>query len=97
MSSFSLGLHEELRRRNITVTAVCPGPMMTEFLDIGNIAGNSKTFANLPYCEQVRVASGALQAAKAGRAVYTPKAFYKFYRLAAKLTPAKWMVKFTKV
>lgn len=97
VSSFSLGLHEELRRRNITVTAVCPGPMMTEFLDIGNIAGNSKTFANLPYCEQVRVASGALQAAKAGRAVYTPKAFYKFYRLAAKLTPTKWMVKFTKV
>ena len=35
VSSFTVGLSEELRRREITVTAVCPGPMKTEFLEVG--------------------------------------------------------------
>ena len=90
------GLSEELKRRDITVTAVCPGPMKTEFLDVGSITGRSPAFEYLPYCDQVRVAAGALRAAKAGRTMYTPRLFYKFYRLLAKVAPVKLMVKFTK-
>lgn len=96
VTSYTVGLSEELKRRGITVTAVCPGPMETEFLGIGNIAGNSKMFEMLPYCDQVRVAGGALRAAKMGRTIYTPRLFYKFYRVLAKVTPVKLMVKFTK-
>ena len=96
VSSFTVGLAEELRPKGLTVTAVCPGPMKTEFLDVGNITGNSKMFATLPYCDQVRVAGGALRAARAGRTIYTPKLFYKFYRLLAKVTPVKLMVKLAK-
>ncbi|WP_298021318.1 SDR family oxidoreductase [uncultured Dysosmobacter sp.] len=96
VSSFTVGIGEELRAKGITATAVCPGPMKTEFLDIGGIAGNSKMFATLPYCDQVRVAGGALRAARAGRTIYTPKLFYKFYRVLAKITPVKLMVKFAK-
>ena len=96
VSSFTVGLGEELRRKGVTVTAVCPGPMKTEFLDVGGIAGRSPAFEYLPYCDQVRVAAGALRAARAGRTIYTPRLFYKFYRLLAKVTPAKLMVKFTK-
>ena len=96
VTSYTVGLSEELRRKGITVTAVCPGPMETEFLGIGNIADNSKMFEMLPYCDQVRVAGGALHAAKMGRTIYTPKLFYKFYRVLAKVTPVKLMVKFTK-
>ena len=96
VSSFTVGLSEELQQRGITVTAVCPGPMKTEFLDVGNIAGRSPAFELLPYCDQVRVAGGALRAARAGRTIYTPRLFYKFYRLLAKVTPVKLMVKFTK-
>ncbi len=96
VSSFTVGIAEELRPKGITATAVCPGPMKTEFLDIGNITGNSKMFETLPYCEQVKVAGGALRAARAGRTIYTPKLFYKFYRVLAKVTPVKLMVKFAK-
>ena len=96
VSSFTVGLSEELQQRGITVTAVCPGPMKTEFLDVGSIAGRSPAFELLPYCDQVRVAGGALRAARAGRTIYTPRLFYKFYRLLAKVTPVKLMVKFTK-
>ena len=96
VSSFTVGLSEELRLKHISVTAVCPGPMRTEFLDVGNITGKSRTFELLPYCEQVQVAGGALRAARAGRTIYTPKLFYKFYRCLAKITPVKLMVKITK-
>jgi hypothetical protein len=94
VSAFTVGLTEELKSKGITATAVCPGPMDTDFLDIGNITGNSRTFETLPYCDQVQVAGGALRAAKAGRTIYTPKLFYKFYRVIAKVTPVKLMVKF---
>lgn len=96
VSHYTIGLSEELKSRGITVTAVCPGPMATEFISVGNIEGNSRMFEMLPYCDQVRVAGGALRAAKAGRTIYTPTLFYKFYRALAKVTPVKLMVKFTK-
>ena len=63
---------------------------------MGKITGNSKTFATLPYCDQVRVVSGTLRAAKAGRTIYTPRLFYKIYRCLAKVTPVKLMVKLAK-
>lgn len=98
VSHFTVGLSEELRRpRGISVTAVCPGPMATEFLNVGNILGNSWMFELLPYCDQVRVANGTLRAARARRTIYTPRLFYKAYRLVAKLLPAKLMAKLAKV
>ncbi len=96
VTAFTVGLAEELKPKGITATAVCPGPMATEFLELGRIAGNSKTFETLPYCDQVRVAGGALRAAKAGRTIYTPMLFYKAYRVLAKVLPVKLMVKFAK-
>jgi len=96
VSSFTVGLNEELRRRKISVTAVCPGPMPTEFLPLAGVTGRSSTFEFLPYCDQVRVAGGALRAVKAGRTIYTPKLIYKFYRVLAKMTPSKLLVRFVK-
>ena len=96
VSAFTGGLADELRPKGITVTAVCPGPMKTEFLDVGGITGNSRMFEMLPYCDQVRVAGGALRAARAGRTIYTPRLFYKTYRLLAKLMPSEVLVKMVK-
>lgn len=86
--SFSKGLRYELKPRGIHVLAVCPGPMRTEFLSVAGITDrNSKTFATLPYCDPERVARTALKKAEAGRGVYTPRAFFKFYRFLAKILP----------
>lgn len=87
VSFFSRGLHEELKPRRISVTAVCPGPMDTEFIKKGRIKGHSKTFDLLPYCDPKKVVKGALKAAKKGKAVYTPHGFYKFYRVLSKIVP----------
>ena len=96
VSSFNRGLSVELAPRGIKTTAVCPGPMATEFLDVGGITGNSKTFDTLPYCDPVKVVKGAYAASRAGRAVHTPKGFYKLYRVIAKILPQPLMIKFTK-
>lgn len=87
VSSFTRGLACEVKDRGIRATAVCPGPMATSFLVTGHIAGNSRTFELLPYCDPERVAAGALAAAKAGRVFYTPRVFYKVYRVLAKALP----------
>ena len=78
VSSFTVGLNEELRRRKVSVTAVCPGPMDTEFLPLAGITGRSSTFEFLPYCDQVRVAGGARRGGQAGPTIDTPQHRYKF-------------------
>lgn len=85
--AFSRALSMELRQRKISVTAVCPGPMTTEFLDVARINGNSATFNMLPRVPTEKVARGALVKAKKRRQVYTPGAFYKFYRVLSALVP----------
>lgn len=96
VTAFSLGIGEELKEKGITSTAVCSGPMDTEFIYLGGIKGRSKTFDTLPYCDPVKVACGGLKAAKQGRSVYTPRGFYKLYRVLAKILPVKLMMKFAK-
>ena len=96
VSAFSRGLGEELKDKDIIVTAVCSGPMGTEFLDIAGIRGNSKTFDSLPWCEPSKVVAGSYKAALAGKAVHTPRAFFKLYRVIAKILPQRIMVKFAK-
>lgn len=94
VTAFCRGLHEELRPRKISVTAVCSGPMDTEFIRLGRIKGNSKTFDTLPYCIPELVVRGSLRAAKNGKAVYTPKLLYKLYRVLSALVPHALFVKF---
>ena len=86
--SFTKALRYELKKRKINVTAVCPGPMSTEFLCVAGIEkGTSKTFDTLPYCDPEKTARKGIKAAKRGKSVYTPRGFYKFYRVLAKVFP----------
>ena len=96
--SFTRALRYELRKKKINVTAVCPGPMSTEFLNVAGIEkGVSKTFDTLPYCNPAKTARGGIKAAKRGRCVYTPRGFYKFYRVLAKVVPASFLMGAAKV
>jgi len=93
---FSRALNEELCVGGRSSTAVCPAPMKTEFLSIGHIDGNSKMFERLPYCDVDRVARGALKAAKKRRSMYTPRAFYKLYRVLSHILPDPIMIRLGK-
>ncbi|MBQ4085521.1 MAG: SDR family NAD(P)-dependent oxidoreductase [Clostridia bacterium] len=96
VSFFSRALDEELRPGKRSSTIVCPAPMKTEFLTVGHIEGNSKTFELLPYCDINKVARGALKAAKRRRRIYTPRVFYKFFRFLARILPDCVLLKLVK-
>ena len=91
--SFSRGLRYELKKRKINVTAVCPGPMETEFLAVAGLQnGESRAFDALPRCNPAKTALTAIKKAKKGVGVYTPRAFYKLYRVLSKILPASWLM-----
>ena len=95
--SLSRALREELKPRRINVLACCPGPMETEFLPIANIEkGTSRTFDTLPRVNVREMAEKSLTASNRGKAVYTNKAFYKFYRFVAKILPHSLVMKMAK-
>lgn len=92
--SLSRCMRAELRSRGINVLAVCPGPMDTEFLALADIApGASHTFDTLPRVKPEDVAYKSLKASEKGRAVYTNRFFYRFYRVVAKILPHSLVMK----
>lgn len=95
--SLSRAMREELKARKINVLACCPGPMETEFLPVANIVkGTSRTFDTLPRVNVREMAEKSLAASNRGKAVYTNKAFYKFYRFVAKILPHGLVMKMAK-
>lgn len=94
--AFSRAIGYELRKRNIAVTVVNPGPMSTEFLKVANILHNSKTFETLPYTDVRKVAAGALKASKNGKSVYTPGLIFKLYRVLSAIIPDTLFMRFAK-
>ena len=94
---YSRSLRYELKEKGIGVTALCPGPMRTEFLTVAKIPGNSKTFDDfLPYVDPEKAVKGVMKAADRNKAVYTPKAYYKLYRFIAKILPKEWVMPISK-
>lgn len=92
--SLSRALRSELKPRKINVLAACPGPMDTEFLSLAGIQkGKSHTFDTLPRVNPTDMAKKSLVASQKGKAIYTNRIFYKFYRLLAKLLPHSLVMK----
>lgn len=60
--SFSRALREELKEKAIYVTAVCPGPVRTEFFDIAEQYGDTLTIKKFTMVEAGRVVREALAA-----------------------------------
>lgn len=96
--ALSKALHDELRPRGIKVTAVCPGPMDTDFWNVANVPeGKSRLIDRLPRVTPQAVAVGSLRAAKRGKMVYTKSFFYKFYHLLSKILSHGFLMQFTEV
>lgn len=92
--SLSRALRGELKTRKINCLACCPGPMNTEFLSLAGIEkGTSFTFDTLPRVNPEIMARNSLKASADKKAVYTCRAFYKFYRILAKILPHSLVMK----
>lgn len=91
---YSRALAEELREKNITVTAVCPYWIKdTEFITIAQQAPSGSGFRRFPLADtQTFVARKAWKDICKGKSVSTPGAVAAADRLFAKLVPAGVMM-----
>ena len=88
VTSFSEALRAELRSSNVTVSALCPGPVHTEFTEVA-YSGRprhypSPDWVHVPVQDVVRVGLAAIEQ---DRAVVIPGALMKTAMFVAKLTP----------
>lgn len=91
---FSRAIRNELKLRGINVCALCPGNMASEMAILSEQEGKRSIVNMLPYLDMKLVARNSLKAAQRGKAVYTPGAFYKCYRVISKILPHNLMMLF---
>jgi short-subunit dehydrogenase len=72
--SFTDALHEEMRGTGVTLTAVCPGPVHTEFGEVGGFGGADEKIPEPLWLDAERVARDALRAVERGDRVTVPGA-----------------------
>jgi short-subunit dehydrogenase len=72
--SFTDALHEEMRGTGVTVCAVCPGPVRTEFGEQGGFGGADDRIPGALWLEATKVAEDAIRALEAGDRVTVPGA-----------------------
>jgi short-subunit dehydrogenase len=70
--SFSEALHEEVRGTGVTVTAVCPGPVRTEFGAVGGFGGADDRIPGVLWLSAASVAAAAVAGAEKGERVVAP-------------------------
>jgi uncharacterized protein len=87
--SFSEGLSEELRGTGVTVTALCPGPVGTEFFDGAGADGKRKPTAAEMTAEAC--ARFGIEAAERGRVLAVPGLSTKLLAAGSHLMPRAWL------
>lgn len=92
--SLSRALNYELRKRRITVTAVCPGPVKTEFFDIAETTGKVKLYKKLVMADPVKVVAKAFEDAENGKDVSVYGAAMKAFRIIARIIPNRLLFYF---
>ena len=88
--SFSEALHYELAGRGIKVTAVCPGPVPTEFQALAGIAGDR--LSPLLTRSSSRIARDAYDGLMAGRRVVVPGFANRIAALLPRFVPRALML-----
>lgn len=90
--SFSMAIGEELRRRGIRVSAVCPGPTRSGFDEAAGVGADRSRGGRL--MDPRRVAVAAIDGLLSGKALIVPGLSNKLSVFATRLLPRSFVVKF---
>jgi len=82
---FSEALHEEVRPHGVTVTALCPGPVHTEFQEVAGLAPDRVPGA--VWTDTTLVVDAALSALRGRRAICIPGAINAMMAASVRLAP----------
>lgn len=92
--NFTLALRQEIRNKGIKVTAVCPGPVKTEFFETAYKYEEMKFYKKFVMADPKKVVKKALQDGKKNKAVSIYGVAMKFLRILCKICPEELIVKF---
>lgn len=95
--SFSRALREELRDRKIFVTAVCPGPVRTEFFDVAEQYGTTLSVKKYTMVEAERVVRDALAASCKNRPMSVCGPLMKAFWVMTRITPQDPILRLTHI
>jgi len=85
--SFSEAVRTELRGSGVSVTAVCPGPVETEFTEAAGMSGVEEETPGAFWISAEEVARQAIAGAAADKRVVVPGALYKASSLLGQHSP----------
>jgi len=85
--SFSEAIRTELRGSGVTVTAVCPGPVRTEFTDVAGMPGVEDRTPGAVWMSPEDLARHAVDGAARDRRVVVPGAINRATALAGQHSP----------
>ena len=85
--SFSEAIRTELRGSGVTVTAVCPGPVKTEFTEAAGMAGVESATPDLMWTSVEDVARSAVDGAAHDKRVVVPGTLNRVGALAGQHSP----------
>ena len=89
--SFSGALANELEKRNVTVTALCPGPTKTGFAADANLDGSDLFAGKIATSEEV--AQAGFKGMMAGDTVVIPGAKNQAFAFAVRLAPRNFVTR----
>lgn len=92
--SFSRALNRELADTGIRVTAVCPGPVRTEFFDLAEQTGTIPLYKKLVMADPVKVVEKAFRDSLAGKSISVYGGAMKGFQVLAKVMPHEFLLKF---
>lgn len=95
--SFSRALNRELVERGIYVTAVCPGPVNTEFFDVAERYGETPMIKKLTMISSEKCVSDALRGSYFKQDMVVPGFTMKASLLATKFLPHSLVLNLTKL
>ena len=90
--SYSRALGAELKKRGICVTAVCPGPVDTEFFEIAETTGRIPLYKKLTMANPRKVVSKALRDSGLGKTVSVYGALMNGFCILAKIVPHSLLI-----
>ncbi len=94
--SLSTAMNKELSKTGISVTAVCPGPVSTEFFDKAEIYHQVKLYKKMARVKPEKVVSKALLDAHYRKHISVYGVSMKLFRFISKILPHNIIVKFIK-
>ena len=94
--SLSEAVHEELKGTGVTLTAVCPGPVKTEFMGVAGLDAAEDQLPGVFWLSAESVAKSAVEAAEDGKRAIVPGLLNRAGAITGQHTPRMLALPFAK-